>query len=120
MVTGIADMIAALSRVCTLEPGDLIATGTRFVHKSVHKPRDPVTPDRLDHRHAPESVGAHGTRVAVPVCRGEHRKARRIVRPAAVETGSDTVPPRRASFPLSLRRRARAGATIATVCADNR
>jgi 2-keto-4-pentenoate hydratase/2-oxohepta-3-ene-1,7-dioic acid hydratase in catechol pathway len=28
MVTGIADMIAALSRVCTLEPGDLIATGT--------------------------------------------------------------------------------------------
>jgi 2-keto-4-pentenoate hydratase/2-oxohepta-3-ene-1,7-dioic acid hydratase in catechol pathway len=28
MVTGIGDMIAALSRVCTLEPGDLIATGT--------------------------------------------------------------------------------------------
>jgi 2-keto-4-pentenoate hydratase/2-oxohepta-3-ene-1,7-dioic acid hydratase in catechol pathway len=28
MVTGIADMIAALSRVCTLEPGDLVATGT--------------------------------------------------------------------------------------------
>lgn len=28
MVTGIAAMIAALSRVCTLEPGDLIATGT--------------------------------------------------------------------------------------------
>jgi len=28
MVTGIADMIAAVSRVCTLEPGDLIATGT--------------------------------------------------------------------------------------------
>jgi len=28
MVTGIAEMIAALSRVCTLEPGDLIATGT--------------------------------------------------------------------------------------------
>ena len=28
MVTGIADMIAALSRICTLEPGDLIATGT--------------------------------------------------------------------------------------------
>jgi 2-keto-4-pentenoate hydratase/2-oxohepta-3-ene-1,7-dioic acid hydratase in catechol pathway len=28
MVTGIGDMIAALSRVCTLEPGDLVATGT--------------------------------------------------------------------------------------------
>jgi 2-keto-4-pentenoate hydratase/2-oxohepta-3-ene-1,7-dioic acid hydratase in catechol pathway len=28
MVTGIADMIAAISRVCTLEPGDHIATGT--------------------------------------------------------------------------------------------
>jgi 2-keto-4-pentenoate hydratase/2-oxohepta-3-ene-1,7-dioic acid hydratase in catechol pathway len=28
MVTGIADMISAVSRVCTLEPGDLIATGT--------------------------------------------------------------------------------------------
>ena len=28
MVTGIAEMIAALSRICTLEPGDLIATGT--------------------------------------------------------------------------------------------
>jgi 2-keto-4-pentenoate hydratase/2-oxohepta-3-ene-1,7-dioic acid hydratase in catechol pathway len=28
MVTGIGEMIAALSRVCTLEPGDLIATGT--------------------------------------------------------------------------------------------
>jgi 2-keto-4-pentenoate hydratase/2-oxohepta-3-ene-1,7-dioic acid hydratase in catechol pathway len=28
MVTGIAETIAALSRVCTLEPGDLIATGT--------------------------------------------------------------------------------------------
>jgi 2-keto-4-pentenoate hydratase/2-oxohepta-3-ene-1,7-dioic acid hydratase in catechol pathway len=28
MVTGIADMIAGLSRVCTLEPGDLVATGT--------------------------------------------------------------------------------------------
>ena len=28
MVTGVADMIAAVSRVCTLEPGDLIATGT--------------------------------------------------------------------------------------------
>jgi hypothetical protein len=28
MVAGIGDMIAALSRVCTLEPGDLIATGT--------------------------------------------------------------------------------------------
>ena len=28
MVTGIADMISALSKVCTLEPGDLVATGT--------------------------------------------------------------------------------------------
>lgn len=28
MVTGIGEMIAALSRVCTLEPGDLVATGT--------------------------------------------------------------------------------------------
>jgi hypothetical protein len=28
MVAAIADMIAALSRVCTLEPGDLIANGT--------------------------------------------------------------------------------------------
>jgi 2-keto-4-pentenoate hydratase/2-oxohepta-3-ene-1,7-dioic acid hydratase in catechol pathway len=28
MTTGIADMIAALSKVCTLEPGDLVATGT--------------------------------------------------------------------------------------------
>src|ERR1700704_4572716 len=28
MVTGIGDMISALSSVCTLEPGDLIATGT--------------------------------------------------------------------------------------------
>ena len=28
MVTDIADQIAALSKVCTLEPGDLIATGT--------------------------------------------------------------------------------------------
>jgi len=28
MVTGIAESIAALSRVCSLEPGDLIATGT--------------------------------------------------------------------------------------------
>ena len=28
MVTPIADMISAVSRVCTLEPGDLIATGT--------------------------------------------------------------------------------------------
>ena len=28
MVTGIDEMIAALSRVCTLEPGDLVATGT--------------------------------------------------------------------------------------------
>ena len=28
MVTGIGDMISAVSRVCTLEPGDLIATGT--------------------------------------------------------------------------------------------
>jgi 2-keto-4-pentenoate hydratase/2-oxohepta-3-ene-1,7-dioic acid hydratase in catechol pathway len=28
MVTGIAETIATLSRVCTLEPGDLIATGT--------------------------------------------------------------------------------------------
>jgi 2-keto-4-pentenoate hydratase/2-oxohepta-3-ene-1,7-dioic acid hydratase in catechol pathway len=28
MVTGIAEMVAAVSRVCTLEPGDLIATGT--------------------------------------------------------------------------------------------
>jgi 2-keto-4-pentenoate hydratase/2-oxohepta-3-ene-1,7-dioic acid hydratase in catechol pathway len=28
MVTGIADMVSALSRVCTLEPGDLVATGT--------------------------------------------------------------------------------------------
>ncbi|OBJ13339.1 fumarylacetoacetate hydrolase family protein [Mycobacterium sp. 1245801.1] len=28
MVTGVGEMIAALSRVCTLEPGDLIATGT--------------------------------------------------------------------------------------------
>jgi 2-keto-4-pentenoate hydratase/2-oxohepta-3-ene-1,7-dioic acid hydratase in catechol pathway len=28
MVTGIGDMISALSRVCTLEPGDLVATGT--------------------------------------------------------------------------------------------
>ena len=28
MVTGIGDMVAALSRVCTLEPGDLVATGT--------------------------------------------------------------------------------------------
>src|SRR5882757_7931682 len=28
MITGIADMISAVSRVCTLEPGDLIATGT--------------------------------------------------------------------------------------------
>ncbi|MDT5100570.1 MAG: hypothetical protein QOC76_4307 [Mycobacterium sp.] len=28
MVTGIGEMISALSRVCTLEPGDLVATGT--------------------------------------------------------------------------------------------
>ena len=28
MITGIADMISALSKVCTLEPGDLVATGT--------------------------------------------------------------------------------------------
>jgi 2-keto-4-pentenoate hydratase/2-oxohepta-3-ene-1,7-dioic acid hydratase in catechol pathway len=28
MVTGIGEMVAALSRVCTLEPGDLVATGT--------------------------------------------------------------------------------------------
>jgi 2-keto-4-pentenoate hydratase/2-oxohepta-3-ene-1,7-dioic acid hydratase in catechol pathway len=28
MVVGIAEMISAVSRVCTLEPGDLIATGT--------------------------------------------------------------------------------------------
>jgi 2-keto-4-pentenoate hydratase/2-oxohepta-3-ene-1,7-dioic acid hydratase in catechol pathway len=28
MVTGVAEMVAAVSRVCTLEPGDLIATGT--------------------------------------------------------------------------------------------
>jgi 2-keto-4-pentenoate hydratase/2-oxohepta-3-ene-1,7-dioic acid hydratase in catechol pathway len=28
MVTGIAEMISALSKVCTLEPGDLVATGT--------------------------------------------------------------------------------------------
>jgi 2-keto-4-pentenoate hydratase/2-oxohepta-3-ene-1,7-dioic acid hydratase in catechol pathway len=28
MVTGIGEMIAALSRICTLEPGDLVATGT--------------------------------------------------------------------------------------------
>jgi 2-keto-4-pentenoate hydratase/2-oxohepta-3-ene-1,7-dioic acid hydratase in catechol pathway len=28
MTTGIADMISALSKVCTLEPGDLVATGT--------------------------------------------------------------------------------------------
>lgn len=28
MVAGIGEMIAALSRVCTLEPGDLVATGT--------------------------------------------------------------------------------------------
>ena len=28
MVTGIGEMIAALSQVCTLEPGDLVATGT--------------------------------------------------------------------------------------------
>jgi 2-keto-4-pentenoate hydratase/2-oxohepta-3-ene-1,7-dioic acid hydratase in catechol pathway len=28
MVTGIGDMIAALSRVCTLEPGEFVATGT--------------------------------------------------------------------------------------------
>ena len=28
MITGIADMISALSKLCTLEPGDLVATGT--------------------------------------------------------------------------------------------
>jgi 2-keto-4-pentenoate hydratase/2-oxohepta-3-ene-1,7-dioic acid hydratase in catechol pathway len=28
MVTGIADMISTVSKVCTLEPGDLVATGT--------------------------------------------------------------------------------------------
>jgi 2-keto-4-pentenoate hydratase/2-oxohepta-3-ene-1,7-dioic acid hydratase in catechol pathway len=28
MVTGIAEMISALSKVCSLEPGDLVATGT--------------------------------------------------------------------------------------------
>ena len=28
MITGVADMISALSKVCTLEPGDLVATGT--------------------------------------------------------------------------------------------
>jgi 2-keto-4-pentenoate hydratase/2-oxohepta-3-ene-1,7-dioic acid hydratase in catechol pathway len=28
MVTGVGEMIAALSRICTLEPGDLVATGT--------------------------------------------------------------------------------------------
>jgi 2-keto-4-pentenoate hydratase/2-oxohepta-3-ene-1,7-dioic acid hydratase in catechol pathway len=28
MVTGIAEMVSALSKVCTLEPGDLVATGT--------------------------------------------------------------------------------------------
>src|SRR5882757_3662378 len=28
MITGVADMVSALSKVCTLEPGDLVATGT--------------------------------------------------------------------------------------------
>jgi 2-keto-4-pentenoate hydratase/2-oxohepta-3-ene-1,7-dioic acid hydratase in catechol pathway len=28
MITGIADMVSALSKVCTLQPGDLVATGT--------------------------------------------------------------------------------------------
>lgn len=28
MVTGVGEMISALSRICTLEPGDLVATGT--------------------------------------------------------------------------------------------